>query len=322
VLERDYLRRGVLEFVGVFALVFVAAGGAAFARSPIDLALANGLVIAVMVSAAGPISGGHINPAVTLGFLVTRRIAPLLAVVYWIAQFGGAILAALLLKWVLPSGAESAANLGVPSLGSGIGSGPAVVVEAVLTFFLAWVVFATAVDPRGTFKQVAGLAIGFTIAFDVLMAYGLTGGAMNPARAFGDRRRRAGRRRSRSALARLPVGSCLDARGRRPRRRRPVDGPQDRPRSCRRFLHRLRTRLIVRSAAAKPELPGQVHGPLRDAVRRLLRGDALGGARVRTGVLRSPRERVAGAHSDRQRLAPGPDDDVLVGALPRPDHEG
>ena len=184
-LERDYLRRGVLEFVGVFALIFVAAGGASYARSPIDLALANGLVIAVMVSAAGPISGGHINPAVTLGFLVTKRIEPLLAVVYWVAQFGGAILAALLLKWVLPNGAESASNLGVPALGSGIGSGQAVVIEAVLTFFLVWVVFATAVDPRGTFKQIAGLAIGFVIAFDVLMAYGLTGGAMNPARAFG-----------------------------------------------------------------------------------------------------------------------------------------
>jgi aquaporin TIP len=184
-LERDYLRRGVLEFVGVFALVFIAAGGAAYARSPTDLALANGLVIAVMVSAAGPISGGHINPAVTLGFLVTKRIAPLLAVVYWIAQFGGAVLAALLLKWVLPNAAESASNLGVPALGSGVGSGAAVVIEAVLTFFLVWVVFATAVDPRGTFKQVAGLAIGFVIAFDVLMAYGLTGGAMNPARAFG-----------------------------------------------------------------------------------------------------------------------------------------
>jgi aquaporin Z len=184
-LERDYLRRGVLEFVGVFALIFIAAGGAAYARSPIDLAFANGLVIAVMVSAAGPISGGHINPAVTLGFLVTKRIAPMLAVVYWIAQFGGAVLAALLLKWVLPSSIEAGANLGVPSLGSGIGSGAAVVTEAVLTFFLVWVVFATAVDPRGTFKQVAGLAIGFVIAFDVLMAYGLTGGAMNPARAFG-----------------------------------------------------------------------------------------------------------------------------------------
>jgi len=184
-LERDYLRRGVLEFVGVFALVFIAAGGAAYARSPTDLALANGLVIAVMVSAAGPISGGHINPAVTLGFLVTKRIAPLLAVVYWIAQFSAAVLAALLLKWVLPNAAESASSLGVPALGSGIGSGAAVVIEAVLTFFLVWVVFATAVDSRGTFKQVAGLAIGFVIAFDVLMAYGLTGGAMNPARAFG-----------------------------------------------------------------------------------------------------------------------------------------
>jgi aquaporin Z len=184
-LERDYLRRGALEFVGVFALIFVAAGGAAYARSPVDLAWANGLVIAVMVCAAGPISGGHINPAVTLGFLVTRRIAPLLAVVYWVAQFGGAVLAALLLKWVLPQGAEDASNLGVPALGSGIGSGQAVVIEAVLTFFLVWVVFATAVDPRGTFKQIAGLAIGFVIAVDVLMAYGLTGGAMNPARAFG-----------------------------------------------------------------------------------------------------------------------------------------
>lgn len=184
-LERDYLRRGVLEFVGVFALIFVAAGGAAYARSPIDLAFANGLVIAVMVSAAGPLSGGHINPAVTLGFLVTKRIEPLLAVVYWVAQFGGAILAALLLKWVIPNGAEAASNLGVPSLGSGIGSGQGVVIEAVLTFFLVWVVFATAVDPRGTFRQIAGLAIGFVIAFDVLMAYGLTGGAMNPARAFG-----------------------------------------------------------------------------------------------------------------------------------------
>src|SRR5579884_969048 len=184
-LERDYLRRGVQEFVGVFALIFVAAGGAAYARSPIDLAFANGLVIAVMVSAAGPISGGHINPAVTLGFLVTRRITAPLAVVYWVAQFGGAILAALLLKWVLPSAVENAANLGVPALGSGIGSGAAVVIEAVLTFFLVWVVFATAVDPRGTFKQVAGLAIGFVIAFDVLMAYALTGAAMNPARAFG-----------------------------------------------------------------------------------------------------------------------------------------
>jgi len=185
VLERDYLRRGVAEFVGTFALIFVAAGGAAYARSPVDLALANGLVIGVMVSAFGFISGGHFNPAVTMGFFVTRRIAPLLAGWYWLMQFGGAIVAALLLKWLLPGGAISAGHLGVPSLGQGVGAGEAVVVEAILTFFLVWVIFATAVDPRGSFAQIAGLAIGFTIAFDVLMAYGISGGAMNPARAFG-----------------------------------------------------------------------------------------------------------------------------------------
>jgi aquaporin Z len=184
-LEHDYLRRGAAEFVGTFALIFVAGGGAAFARTPTDLALANGLVIAVMVSAVGFISGGHLNPAVTLGFLVTKRIAPMLAGWYWLVQFGAAALAALLLRWVLPSGPEHAGNLGVPSLGAGIGSGGAVVIEAVLTFFLVWVIFATAVDPRGAFKQISGLAIGLTITFGVLMAYALTGGAMNPARAFG-----------------------------------------------------------------------------------------------------------------------------------------
>jgi aquaporin Z len=185
VLERDYLRRGAAEFVGTFALIFIAAGGAAFARTPTDLALANGLVIAVMVSAVGFISGGHFNPAVTFGFLVTRRIALALAGFYWIVQFSAAALAALLLQWILPSGPQNAANLGVPTLGSGLTSGPGVVLEAVLTFFLVFVIFATAVDPRGTFAQIAGLAIGLTIAFDVLMGYGLTGAAMNPARAFG-----------------------------------------------------------------------------------------------------------------------------------------
>jgi MIP family channel proteins len=185
VLERDYLRRGAAEFIGAFALIFVAGGGAFFARTPTDLALANGLVIALMVSAVGFISGGHFNPAVTLGFLVTKRIAPVLAVWYWLVQFGGAALAALLLKWVLPSAAKNGGHLGVPAVGSGINSGQAVVIEAVLTFFLVWVIFATAVDSRGAFKQVAGLPIGFAIAAGVLMAYALTGGAMNPARAFG-----------------------------------------------------------------------------------------------------------------------------------------
>jgi MIP family channel proteins len=184
-LERDYLRRGIAEGIGTFALVFVGAGGVAYASTLGDVALANGLAIAVMVTAAGVISGGHINPAITLGFLATRRITASLAVCYWIFQFGGAALAGVLLKWVLPSAQENARNLGAPALGTGISSGKGIVVEAVLTFFLAWVVFATAVDPRGAWKQIAGLAIGFTIVMDVLFGFGITGGMMNPARAFG-----------------------------------------------------------------------------------------------------------------------------------------
>ena len=93
----DYLRRGAAEFVGTFALVFIGGGAIAFARTFTDIGLAHGLVIAVMASAVGHISGGHFNPAVTLGFLVTRRMNPVLAAVYWIVQFGAAVLAALLL---------------------------------------------------------------------------------------------------------------------------------------------------------------------------------------------------------------------------------
>ena len=181
----DYLRRGVAEFIGAFALILIGAGSVASATSYTDIALAHGLVIAVMVSAVGFISGGHFNPAVTFGFLVTRRIHLKLAAWYWIVQLGGAACAALILKWLFPATAESQSHLGAPGLGNGIGSGEGVVLEAILTFFLVWVIFATAVDARGTFKQIAGLAIGFTITLDILMGGAFTGAAMNPARAFG-----------------------------------------------------------------------------------------------------------------------------------------
>src|SRR4051812_39133507 len=144
VLERDYLRRGVAEFIGTFALIFVGAGAAAFARIEVDYALANGLVIAVMVSAFGFISGGHFNPAITLGFLVTRRIAPAIAVWYWIVQLGGAALAALLLKWIVPAAIETAGNRGVRWWHQVVAAGRGFLLEAVLTFFLVIVVFATA----------------------------------------------------------------------------------------------------------------------------------------------------------------------------------
>jgi aquaporin Z len=178
--QQDWLQRGTAEFIGAFALTFIGAGSIAAGADLVGVALAHGLVIAVMVSAVGHISGGHFNPAITFGFLVTGRMALPLAIVYWIAQMVGAVFAALLLAWIFPGDL-----VGAPAVADGIGVGEGLVVEAILTFFLVWVVFATAADPRGTFVSIAGLGIGLTITLDVLMGGPLTGAAMNPSRAFG-----------------------------------------------------------------------------------------------------------------------------------------
>jgi len=181
-MERDWFLRSWAEFVGTFALVFVGMGAIAVGADLVGIALAHGLAIAVMASAVGHISGGHFNPAVTFGFLVTRRIAPSLAGAYVVAQLVGAILAALALRALYPDGVDL--DAGVPQL-QGVGAGAAMGIEAILTFFLVWVIFATAADPRGAFKSIAGLAIGLTITLDILAGGPLTGAAMNPARSFG-----------------------------------------------------------------------------------------------------------------------------------------
>src|SRR5438876_4426533 len=203
-MDHDPLRRGAAEFVGTFALIFVGAGSIltiakalapALTTAPavdvyggltlVGVALAHGLAIAVMASAVGHISGAHFNPAVTLGFFITRRIAPSLAVVYWSMQFAAAAAAAALLRWFYPEATRRLTHLGAPGLSSGVTVWQGLVIEMVLTFFLVWVIFATAADPGGTFKSIAGLAIGLTITMDVLVGGPMTGAAMNPARAFG-----------------------------------------------------------------------------------------------------------------------------------------
>jgi aquaporin TIP len=184
--EGDVFRRSLAELVGAFALVFIGAGSVMTnGNNLLAVAAAHGLILAIMVSALGHISGGHFNPAVTFGFLITGRIVPLLAVAYWVAQFLGAIVAALILKWMYPDAIVDATKLGTPVLNDQIGVAPGLVLEVVMTFFLVWVVFATAADPRGAFKSIAGFAIGLTIGADILMGGPLTGAAMNPARAFG-----------------------------------------------------------------------------------------------------------------------------------------
>ena len=180
--DESVARRSVAEFVGTFTLIFIGGGaGIVSGQDIVAVALANGLAIGIMVSNLGHISGGHFNPSITLGFLATKRITVTLAVAYWGAQLLGAISAAFLLRFLFN---ETSVRYGAaPSVH--ITDGRAFVLEAVMTVFLVWAVWATAVDPRGAFKSIAGLAIGLTITMDVFVGGRVTGAAMNPARALG-----------------------------------------------------------------------------------------------------------------------------------------
>jgi len=186
---RDSLRHFVSEFIGTFALVFV--GGAAImvvsqsnsASGLLQIALAHGLVLAVFISALMRISG-HFNPAVTFGFLVARRIEPMMAGLYIVAQLLGAVLAAYLLKATFPAEVFAATRGGGQAISLDVTATQAWILEAVATFFLTFVVFGTAVDPKGP-NVIAGLAIGLVVTLDILAIGPLTGASMNPARSFG-----------------------------------------------------------------------------------------------------------------------------------------
>jgi aquaporin Z len=183
--DAEVLRRSVAEFVGVFIFVFVSAGVVVNGASLLSVALASGLAFAVMITALGHISGGHFNPAITLGVLATGGITLGLAAVYWTSQLAGSVLAALLVRAAFDDEAVDAAHLGAPSLAEGVNVGEGFLLELIMTFFLVFVFFATLVDRRGAFRIVAGFAVGLTITVAILVAGPLTGAAMNPALAFG-----------------------------------------------------------------------------------------------------------------------------------------
>ncbi|PYT54080.1 MAG: aquaporin, partial [Acidobacteria bacterium] len=183
----------IAEFLGTFALIFFGAGSicadqylhGAGGFGLLGIALAHGLAIGIMVSAMGHISGGHFNPAVTIGFWVTKRLNTVDTILYWAAQLVGAIAAAFLLKAIIPEDTWRAVALGTPELASDFPLWAGMALEAVTTFFLVLVVFATAVDEKGAFRSISGFGIGLTITLGILVAGPLTGGALNPARFFG-----------------------------------------------------------------------------------------------------------------------------------------
>lgn len=182
-----HIRPAVAEFIGTFLLTFIGAGTGAMAGTSgggiVAVALAHGVALMVVVYALGPISGAHVNPAVTLGLALTGKERWDRAAFYLVAQLIGAAVAGFLLAYLLgPSG--DVAGLGA-TVGSLTTADPlkTIVLEAVLTFFLVLAVYSSGV--RNNNGNMAGVAIGFVLTMDILMGGALTGASMNPARTFG-----------------------------------------------------------------------------------------------------------------------------------------
>lgn len=182
-------RACIAEAIGTFALCFIGAGSIVLnaktggAVGLIGVAIAHGVILSIMISALGGVSGGHFNPAVTIGFLVTKKQEVGAGVSYIISQIIGGTVAGLLLRIIFAPDVWQKANLGTPMLGDGVSFGTGILVEIVLTFFLVTAIWGTAVDDRK--PDIGGFGIGLTLTADILMGGPLTGASMNPARTFG-----------------------------------------------------------------------------------------------------------------------------------------
>jgi aquaporin Z len=183
---REGTSKLVCEFLGVFALTLIGPGTiiATGGQDLVAIALAHGLALGLMIAAAGHVSGGVFNPAVAIGLMVTGKLPPARGALYIVAQVVGGVVAAICLTALFPAEARDAVRLGATFPGPGVTAGQALLAEVLLTFFLMFVVYGVAIDKRGP-ATIAGLAIGLTVAFDILMGGGISGAAMNTARWFG-----------------------------------------------------------------------------------------------------------------------------------------
>ena len=183
------VRKLLAEFIGTALLVLIGVGSAVAGirtGGPVVVALAFGLVLLALAYALGPVSGCHVNPAVTLGVLLSRGMTATEAVGYWVAQFAGGIAGAAVLK-LLTSGfgdvRDQTGSLGANNYGVTISAGGAFLLEALLTFVFVTVILL--VTGRAAAPGFAGLAIGLTLAAVHMVAIPLTGTSVNPARSLG-----------------------------------------------------------------------------------------------------------------------------------------
>ncbi|HVO58970.1 MAG TPA: aquaporin [Dongiaceae bacterium] len=181
------------EFIGAFALVFFAAGAICAERflqnsagNLLASAVAVGLTVAVLSTVFHNVSGAHFNPAVTIGFWITKRMNTLEVLGYWAAQLGGGIVAAFLLKAILPrEDAWQPVLGGTPDLVRDFTRLPAMGLEALITFVLVLVYFLSTSEDNLDSRPFSGFTVGLVYAVGTLVAGPFTGAAFNPARAFG-----------------------------------------------------------------------------------------------------------------------------------------
>ncbi len=183
------------ELFGTFAVVLISAGAICADQllktaggnsiGPLGIALAYGLSFGAFVAATGPISGGHLNPAVTVGHWVTRGLGLFDTLAYVIVQLAGAALAGELLRAVIPEETWQVIALGTPNLTSGLGRGPGMLLEGILTAILVFAVFASMSDVSSGRPGIGGVIVGLAVTALVLAGWPFTGAAMNPARVFG-----------------------------------------------------------------------------------------------------------------------------------------
>lgn len=180
----EFFATGLFVFIGAGAVAAsgIASSGGLDTGRLVAIALAHGLAICLLAYSVGHISGGHLNPAITIAAIINGKISWIRGNMYIAGQIAGGIVAALILMAVIPDVNEG--NLGAHGLGEGVSVGMGFSVELIFTFLLSFVVFATAMDKR-SHGVMAPVAIGITVAVVHLVAVPLTGAGINPARSLG-----------------------------------------------------------------------------------------------------------------------------------------
>ncbi len=184
-MEEGWWRKGIGEMIGAFTLVVGGAGSVlASDGNQLYAAFGHAFSIAVMGTALGALSGGQISPAVTLGLVVTRHQRADIGAVIIAFQLVGSLLGGFLLRWLYPSQVTAGFRLATPAV-NGITPEAGMLLELVMTFLVVFVVFATAIDPRGAAKTLGAIPIGLIVGIDWLFGGGFTGAAMSPGRWLG-----------------------------------------------------------------------------------------------------------------------------------------